>query len=1285
MIHRLPRPLYALLPVILGLALCFTLLNLTAQAQPSDPPILAEHCGDVGPLPYPFPSDWCGCVWGAAYVNGSPQAGVTITLSQGVFSATFVTTDTYWNQPYYALDGHWIGAVRGDLMTMTATFEGQTITRTYRAFPNPATMEQQMNLVFPTGAGDPPNATLSRATFNVGDLELSGEGTDNDEDGQAILGYQWRSDVDGVIGTEQTAVLPLTDLTPTAHIISLRVQDDEGEWSSPVTLTLPLHLLHPLAAWPPLNSHVVPPAASIVITYNQAVDPATVNAQTLPVHALQTGQLTGTYQVNGDSVHITPIAPLHPGELVQYTLTTGPASVSGHNANRSFVRQFRGAVHIGTGFFSALPISTTHIRDIALGDIDGDGDLDLVIAGGPGQPNEIWFNDGQGGLTRSDQTLSTSAKGVALGDLDGDGDLDLFIVYEGAGAGRPNEVWFNDGSGYFEDSGQALGEGDSIGVALGDLDGDGDLDAFVANWILQPNRVWLNDGDGYFGDSGQTLGNGRSVAVDLGDLDGDGDLDAVVGNWNQDLNTIWMNDGSGAFTLGQRVGYAASTNTKDLALGDLDGDGDLDLFIANQWGQANQVWLNDGKGHFSDSGQRLGQSSSEGVALGDLDGDGDLDAFVANEGKGTAAADKVWFNDGQGTFTPGLQKLGSGNSQAIAPLGDLDGDGDLDAVVGDEDAPSKVWFNLDTRFAIRKYAPTTALPGTPFTYTLCVTNAGNAPVNHLVITDALPAGAHYVRGGTLGADGVVSWTVDTLAPKQVLAVNLVVTATQTLTNAAYGVSASDAVSATGPAVVVHIGTLPHVQSMTFSPGQPALDQPVTFTTQITSPVPFTATWALEDRVVAGQTITHVFHQPGRHPFTLRVGNRYGLVTHTGAISVTAPASTWLVLLYLNGDNNLDRWLHGALNALETQAATDAVRVITLSDGQYAGDTRMHDVRANQSFPLQPYTAWYSDEVNMGTPETLSGFVNWAIRHYPAEHVYLSIANHGAGLQGISWDTNSEDDYLDPDELAAFVQALDGTLDVLHLDACLMSMGELAYLFRDTADYMVASQNLAWGIFAYAQYIEGLAEQNPQALAVHIADTYSAALPANRPYTISALDLGQMTQLTQEVYTLTRALTTTGDYRDTLTGVLSQVQRFDSQDYTEINLDDEYIDLYHFAQLTQEQVNHPDVDAAAQAVMDRLASGQPGSVVLQEHHHSGEWDLDDAHGLSLYYPSNAASHPYEAYYNDPYNFPDDSGWRQLIETYVGPPPLPVPPGEAEPAPTLIVEQHVVYLPLVVRGE
>ncbi|MBT5381372.1 MAG: hypothetical protein HOL13_00855, partial [Phycisphaerae bacterium] len=98
----------------------------------------------------------------------------------------------------------------------------------------------------------------------------------------------------------------------------------------------------------------------------------------------------------------------------------------------------------------------------------------------------------------------------------------------------------------FTDSGQTLGSSDSSSVALGDLDGDGDLDAMIVNYN-NPNFVWTNDGTGTFTDSGQALGAGWGDSVALGDLDGDGDLDAMVMN-NGQANTVWTNDGTGTFT-----------------------------------------------------------------------------------------------------------------------------------------------------------------------------------------------------------------------------------------------------------------------------------------------------------------------------------------------------------------------------------------------------------------------------------------------------------------------------------------------------------------------------------------------------------------------------------------------------------------------------------------------------------------------------------------------------------------------------------------------------------------
>jgi hypothetical protein len=145
------------------------------------------------------------------------------------------------------------------------------------------------------------------------------------------------------------------------------------------------------------------------------------------------------------------------------------------------------------------------------------------------------------------------------------------------------------------------------------------------------------------------LGGSGSTALDLGDLDGDGDLDAFVANQGKQPNQVWLNDGSGRFNLGDRpLGDGDSWNVR---LGDLDGDGDLDALVANanlfaDEGEANRVWLNDGDGVFSPTVQRLGLSASWGLDLGDLDGDGDLDAFVGNAATDVSggASNRVWLN-----------------------------------------------------------------------------------------------------------------------------------------------------------------------------------------------------------------------------------------------------------------------------------------------------------------------------------------------------------------------------------------------------------------------------------------------------------------------------------------------------------------------------------------------------------------------------------------------------------------------------------------------------------------
>jgi hypothetical protein len=459
---------------------------------------------------------------------------------------------------------------------------------------------------------------------------------------------------------------------------------------------------------PAPNTHTAPPTSTISLVYDEPISPATVSAHTFAVHAMQTGLLTQTYTVSGGSISLTPQHPFHAGELVQVSATSGTLNLSGQGPVSPTVWTFQAAVTGGYAHFvdsgQTLPFSDTYA--VALGDLDGDGDLDALFANEINQANEVWLNDGMGFLTRTHQSLGTiGSLGVALGDLDHDGDLDAFIPsMDGTDA---DEIWFNDGQASFTRSNQSLNASSGGRVALGDLDGDGDLDALFGHFApgsANPGQVWLNDGGGVFTATGQLLGDADTYELALGDLDGDGDLDAFAANGyfgESQPNQVWLNDGHAAFV--DSYPSLGSGRSTAVALRDLDGDGDLDAFVANYEDQPNEVWLNDGSGLFTDSGQRLGDASSWDVALGDVDGDGDLDAFVANANVygDYVEPSRVWLNDGTGVFTATAQSLGEAASLSVA-LGDLDGDGDLDALAANSDLdlyytsqghPNQVWLN----------------------------------------------------------------------------------------------------------------------------------------------------------------------------------------------------------------------------------------------------------------------------------------------------------------------------------------------------------------------------------------------------------------------------------------------------------------------------------------------------------------------------------------------------------------------------------------------------------------
>jgi len=276
---------------------------------------------------------------------------------------------------------------------------------------------------------------------------------------------------------------------------------------------------------------------------------------------------------------------------------------------------------------------------------------------------------------------------VALADFDGDGDIDALLAIEFG----QNRLLLNDGNGRFTDatSGRLPSAShDSEDIAVGDFDGDGDLDAFVVSEDDRTNEYYVNDGTGRF-TPGEIPVTGTSNGVVTGDIDADGDLDLIVGNAGREF--VLVNDGSGGWTdeAASRIPPEVGETTQDVELGDVDGDGDLDLLIGNEDG--NRLLLNDGNGFFSDGTSewlpiRPNAEETREADFGDVDGDGDLDVLFANTNSSVPGADpanRILLNQSN-RFVDGTDAaLPAGARRNFdGEFWDVDGDGDLDIVAG---------------------------------------------------------------------------------------------------------------------------------------------------------------------------------------------------------------------------------------------------------------------------------------------------------------------------------------------------------------------------------------------------------------------------------------------------------------------------------------------------------------------------------------------------------------------------------------------------------------------------
>ncbi len=357
---------------------------------------------------------------------------------------------------------------------------------------------------------------------------------------------------------------------------------------------------------------------------------------------------------------------------------------------------------------------------------------------------------------------------------------------------------------------------------------------------------------------------------------------------------------------------------------------------------------------------------------------------------------------------------------------------------------------------------------------------------------------------------------------------------------------------------------------------------------------------------------------------------------------------WTFMVFMAGDNNLDAAAVRDIAEMAQAGSTPDVQIIAELDR--AGHNPTQRFYITKGGGIKKDVVATLPETNTGDPAVLADFLNWGIQNYPAEHYFLVLWNHGNGWwederkkKGIAFD-DSQGDYLNNAELVSVLEtfrlATGKKLDILGMDACLMTMLEMAHELKNDVQFMVGSEIEepfeGWPYHTILKYLIKYPHVSPGALAERVTKLYADSyLRTTEDVTQSAVDLSKIDLIASRMNDLSKALL---EHHDTNAayGLVSAAWRLTPKFYSNM-----YLDLYHFAAGIQKK-SSGNIKDKATALMKELAISSKKPIIANNTRGSFGKKMK---GLSIYFPPSNVN---AAYYD--LNFCKNNLWAEFLKKY-----------------------------------